>query len=164
MVEGHLLIKIELSHLCVMGLVSQSGAFSLTWCVVLYLSCCSPRPSLMQDCTSMWCLLTDWPTDWMDGHGFSLWWRWLIDALSLVCLHGTMYPMTDLYYTHYNWLLYSMTPPYLIATVLGLQYYSHWTFMISYNTIPTSSCIGITIPMIVEVTYGPIWSLATMYK
>ena len=57
-----------------------------------------------------------------------------------------------------------MTPPTPVVVILGSRYYGHWTFMFIYSTIPTSSFIGITVSMIVEVTYGPMWSLVTMYK
>ena len=84
--------------------------------------------------------------------------------LSVVHLHGTLYPMTDLYYAPYAYLSHSMTPPTPVVVMLGSWYYGHWTFLFTYTTIPTSSCIGIAVHMVVEVTDGSMWPLATMYK
>ena len=148
-----------------MGLVSWSGAL-LTQCVVSY--CLGTHHGLH------WCrvvLVHDacWLVDWLDGpravvtsptsiRG------WLSDALWIVHSHGVLYPMMDLYYTHYVYLSCSMTPPTPVVVILSSWYYGHWMFMFIYDTIPTSSCIWIMIPTIVEVTDRLMWPLVTMYK
>ena len=60
------------------------------------------------------------------GHGSSLLEDDYLTHLVIVCLHGTSYPMMDLYYYLYDWLSSSTTTPLLVATVLGLWHYSYW--------------------------------------
>ena len=90
----------------------------------------SPQPSFdAWGCTStLLCYLIDWLMyvrvaiwSWVLSVG-----GWLIDAFLIGPLHGTLYPMTDLYHTRYDWLSCSATTPLLIVTVLGSRYYSYW--------------------------------------
>ena len=161
--------------LCLLGLdcpivvsqdLSHSHVVLLTCCIVLY---------CLATCHSLhWCravLVCDacWLVDWLDGccalvMSSTSDGGWLSDALSIVHSYSILYPMMDLYYTHYVHLSCSTTPPTPVAMILGSRYYDRWTFMLSYNTIPTSSSIQITILMKVEVTYGLMWPLVMMYK
>ena len=85
---------------------------------------------LMYGVVLVCCLLLS--TDWLDvrvlchGHGSPLSEDDSLTHLVIVRSHGTSYPMTDLYYTAYDWLLLSATTPLLIAVVLGSQYFSYW--------------------------------------
>ena len=73
--------------------------------------------------------------------------------LVMVCLHGALDPMTDLYYTRYVWLLFSSMTPFPVAAVLGLRYYCYWTLLFTYNAIPTTYGTRIMVPYLVDVTY-----------
>ena len=61
------------------------------------------------------------------GHGSSLSEDDSLMCLVIVHLHGTSYPMTDLYYYLYDRLSSSTTMPLLITTVLGSQYFGYWS-------------------------------------
>ena len=123
-------IRIGLSHCCITGLASRS------WGPCLLILCCHimsrrlPWPSLMHGVVLVHCLLL--LTDWLDvcvlchDHRSSLLEDDSLMCLVIVCLHGTSYPMTDLYYYLYDWLSSSTTTPPLVATVLGSWHYSYW--------------------------------------
>ena len=78
-----------------------------------------------------------------------------------VCLHGTLYPMTDLYYTCYDWLLLStMMPPFPVAVILSLWYHSYWMLLFTYNTSPTTCSTWVTVLQTVDVTHRLMWPSA----
>ena len=82
----------------------------------------------------------------------------LLESDSLTCLvtvrlHGTVYPMTDLYYTCYDGLLPVTTPPFPAATVLGSQSFSYWMILFTFDTTPTNYCTRVMVLQIVDVTY-----------
>ena len=123
-------IRIGLSPRCITGLASWSYDLCLLVLHCHVMSHHSPRPSLMYGVVLVRCLLL--LTDWLDvcvlchDHGSSLSEDDSLMRLVTVCLHGTLYPMTDLYYYFYDWLSSSAMTPLLVVTVLGSRYYSYW--------------------------------------
>ena len=87
------------------------------------------------------------------GHGSPLSESDSLTRLVMVRLHGTSYPMTDLYYTCYDELSPFTTPLFPAATVLGSQFFSYWVILFMFDTTPTNHCTWVTVLRIVDVTY-----------
>ena len=132
--------------------------------VFAYSSCCLPlchatRHSLhlMYGVVLVHCLLL-W-IDWLNvrvlchGHESPLLESDSLTCLVMVRLHGTLYPMTDLYYTCYDWLSSATAPPFPAATVLGSRFFSYWTISFMFDTTPTTYGTWVTVLQIVDITY-----------
>ena len=76
-----------------------------------------------------------------------------LTRLVIVRLHGTVYPMMDLYYTCYDELSPVTMPPFPAATVLGSRFFSYWMLLFTFDTTPTNYCTRVTVLRIVDVTY-----------
>ena len=76
-----------------------------------------------------------------------------LTRLVTVHLHGTLYPMTDLYYTCYDQLLSVTAPPFPTATVFGTRSFSYWMILFTFDTTPTTYCTWVTVLQVVDITY-----------